>query len=178
MTSTPGPPPSPRGTRRPSAWALAAFARLPAGLRIRLIRWVAPSHTVGSLCLIEHGDRLLMLRQSHRWGWTLPGGLIDRGETAAQAARREVAEETGLDVEVGLPFGVVVDPRTRRVDVLFRVPVDHEPAVRLHREAVEAAWLSPAEAGAVDPPTAEALRTLDLARRPGAHQGRLLGPLP
>ena len=176
MTSTPGRPPSPRGTRRPSAWLLAGFARLPAGLRVRLIRWWAPSHTVGSLCLIEHEGRLLMLRQSHRWGWTLPGGLIDRGETAAQAARREVAEETGLDVEVGLPFGVVVDPRVRRVDVLYRVPADHRPEVHLRQEAVEAAWLSPAEAGAVDPPTAEALRTFEAARLPGAHQGRLLSP--
>jgi hypothetical protein len=50
-----------------------------------------------------------------------------------------VAEETGLDVEVGLPFAVVVDTPTRRVDVLFWVPADHRPRVVAASEAVEAA---------------------------------------
>ncbi len=174
--SGPAPPPWPEGRASPRQWALAGFARLPVRVRLWVIRRVAPSHHAGALCLIEHEGRLLMLRQSHRWGWTLPGGLLDRGEGPDVTARREVAEETGLDVEPALPFGVVVDTDARRVDVLFWVPVDHRPRVVTGSEALEAAWLTREEAGAVDESTAQALRVFEEYRRPGAHAGRLLGP--
>lgn len=40
--------------------------------------------------------------------WSVPGGKLERGETLAQAVSREVAEETGLVVEVG-PLACVVE---------------------------------------------------------------------
>src|SRR5881227_3376430 len=48
--------------------------------------------------------RLLLVRRAHepsRGLWSIPGGRIEPGETAAEAAAREVREETGLIVEVG-----------------------------------------------------------------------------
>jgi 8-oxo-dGTP diphosphatase len=155
-------------------WALHGFRRIPRPLRLRLVRTLTPSFTVGSLCMIEHDGRLLLLRQHHRHGWTLPGGLINRGETAEAAACREVLEETGLRVEVGAPVAVVVDPRSRWVDVLFHVPVDHEPRVQVASEAARAAWLTMEKAGQVDGPTAHAFAEFTRARRPGAQVGRLL----
>lgn len=51
----------------------------------------------------EDGNRLVMIRQYRypldAWLYELPAGLIDRGETASQAAVREMKEETGLDFE-------------------------------------------------------------------------------
>jgi 8-oxo-dGTP diphosphatase len=157
-------------------WALSAFRRLPRSVRLRLVRTITPNYTIGALCLIEHEGRLLLLRQRHRHGWTLPGGLVDRGETAEQAVRREVLEETGLVVEVGAPIGVVVEPRTRWVDVLFHVPVDAPPLVHPASEAVRAAWLAPDRAGDIDDSTRRAFETFTRAGVDGARVGRLISP--
>lgn len=157
-------------------WALSAFRRLPRFVRLQLIRTLTPNYTVGALCLIEHEGRLLLLRQRHRYGWTLPGGLVARGETAEQAVCREVMEETGLVVEVGTAIGVVVEPRSRWVDVLFHIPVDEPPGVQVASEAVRAAWLSPEHAGPVDESTLGAFDMFARARRDGAPVGRLVSP--
>jgi ADP-ribose pyrophosphatase YjhB (NUDIX family) len=52
----------------------------------------------------DESGRLLLIRRGHAPSlglWSLPGGRIEPGETAAAAAAREVKEETGLEVEVG-----------------------------------------------------------------------------
>lgn len=167
---TPASPGLPAVRRR----ALSVYRRLPRWARLALLHTFAPSHTVGSLCFIEHEGRLLMLRQLHRRGWTLPGGLVDRGEDAQQAAVREVEEETGLRIRVGQPLTVVLDPRTRRVDVLFHVPVRARPAVAPASEAVQAAWLTPAEAVPVDEATASALAAFTQARDGADRTGEVL----
>jgi 8-oxo-dGTP diphosphatase len=153
--------------------ALSLYRRLPRWLRLFIIRRVAPGHTVGALCLIEHDGRLLMLGQRHRRGWTFPGGLLNRGENAASAVVREVMEETGLAVEVGLPFATVVEPSSRRVDVLFWVPADSSPPVRASGEALTAGWVAPAEVGEVDEPTAQTLAEFARFRAGASHEGRL-----
>lgn len=156
-------------------WALTGFRRMPRRLRVAAVRVVAPSHTVGAVCFVEHDGRILVLRQHHRPGWTLPGGLVNRGERADEAVVRELREETGLDVEVDLPIGVVVEPRSRRVDVVFHVVSGAAHDVRPGSEAIEAAWLRPDELGAIDEPTATVLDVLRRWREGTAHSGRVLG---
>jgi mutator protein MutT len=60
-----------------------------------------PRVGVGVMIQNEKGEVLLGLRQgSHGAGeWSFPGGHLDFGETIFQTAKREVKEETGLDVE-------------------------------------------------------------------------------
>lgn len=56
---------------------------------------------------------LLLIRRGHapsRGRWSLPGGRVEPGETAREALVREMAEETGLVVEVGDLVGEVTRP--------------------------------------------------------------------
>jgi len=157
--------------------ALRTFRALPRPLRILAVRIIAPHHTVGALCFLERDDgRVLLLRQYHRDGLTLPGGLLNRGEDPARAVVREVREETGLTVDVDMPFATLVAPGSRRVDVLFHVPLTGEVAVRADGEAIGAEWLALAEAGEVDEPTAMSFAAFERWRANGAvvHRGRVL----
>jgi 8-oxo-dGTP diphosphatase len=162
--------------RRPYKMALSLYRRLPRFLRLFIIRRIAPGHTVGALCLIEHQGRLLMLDQRHRRGWTFPGGLLNRGEDAAEAVVREVEEETGLRIQVHLPFTIVVDPASRRIDILYWVQAEWAPPVHASGEALTAEWVAPANMGEVDDPTAEALAQFARFRAGASHQGQLLDP--
>ncbi len=51
------------------------------------------------------GEEVLLAVRADVWGWELPGGNLEPGESAEEALRREVEEETGLDVEVGRHVG-------------------------------------------------------------------------
>ena len=165
------------GISTPRRLALRTFRALPRPLRIMAVRIIAPGHTVGALCFLERDDgRVLLLRQYHRDGLTLPGGLLNRGEDPARAVVREVLVETGLAVEVDMPFATLVAPGSRRVDVLFHVPVGEELPVRADGEAIHAEWLALAEAGEVDEPTATSFTAFDKWKAQGSatHLGRIL----
>jgi 8-oxo-dGTP diphosphatase len=61
--------------------------------------------------VIESDEGIVLVRRRNPpLGWALPGGFVDRGESVAQAARREAKEETGLDVELTELLGVYSDP--------------------------------------------------------------------
>jgi phosphoglycolate phosphatase-like HAD superfamily hydrolase/ADP-ribose pyrophosphatase YjhB (NUDIX family) len=57
-----------------------------------------PIATVGAL-VFDHEDRVLMVK-THKWSglWGIPGGKIEYAETALEALRREIKEETALDI--------------------------------------------------------------------------------
>ncbi|HYD07617.1 MAG TPA: NUDIX domain-containing protein [Reyranella sp.] len=57
-------------------------------------------HPLSIKGVVVHDDRVLLLL-NERGEWDLPGGRPDPGEDHRAALRREVREETGLDVEVG-----------------------------------------------------------------------------
>ena len=160
--------------RRGYTAALLAFRRMPAPVRRTMVRAGTPGFTVGAVVAIECGEEVLFLRQPHRTGWSLPGGLLGRGERASEAVVREVYEETGLTIEVGLPLTCQVNPRVRRVDVIYRLLVDHKPRVRVGGEAKGYRWMPPDRLPEADAATREILDVLDRARDAQQMTGRLV----
>jgi ADP-ribose pyrophosphatase YjhB (NUDIX family) len=129
---------------------------------------------VGVLAVVMRDDRVLVVRRTNppmpgRWGF--PGGVLELGETVAQGAMRELAEETGVIAEAAGPLTVI--------DTIDR---DQEGRVRYHYtlvavigdwqsgegvpgdDAGEVAWLTRDEIVDRGLPTAPALLPLlDLA---------------
>lgn len=96
------------------------------------------------------------INRAGRLEWCLPKGHLENEETAAQAARREVAEETGVEGSVVAPLGSVdywfsvAGYRVHKVVHHFllratggRITVENDP----DHEAVDAAWVPFAELG-------------------------------
>jgi len=63
--------------------------------------------------LVDRPDRpfVLIERRYPPFGWAVPGGFVDVGETVEQAAIREAKEETCLDVTLTALLGIYSDPK-------------------------------------------------------------------
>jgi 8-oxo-dGTP pyrophosphatase MutT (NUDIX family) len=95
------------------------------------------ARTSGRVLLLDREDRVLLLRGSDPvdpaagdW-WFTPGGGLDSGESAEQGARRELREETGLDLaDVGPPVWIrtaefsFLGRRYRQAETFFLARVD------------------------------------------------------
>ncbi|MGB9719928.1 MAG: NUDIX domain-containing protein [bacterium] len=69
-----------------------------------------PVPTVDIIIEIENGI-ILIKRKNPPYGWAIPGGFIDYGESAESAAIREAKEETNLDIFDLKQFHVYSDPK-------------------------------------------------------------------
>ncbi|GER91348.1 DNA mismatch repair protein MutT [Dictyobacter vulcani] len=60
----------------------------------------APRHIISAAAIVLNEDNKILLIKGPRRGWEMPGGQVEEGESLKDAARREVKEETGIDIEV------------------------------------------------------------------------------
>lgn len=103
-----------------------------------------PEICVGAIAVSD--DALLMIRRGHgpaAGRWSVPSGRIERGETAAEAIVRELAEETGLDGVCGplLGWAELISDEAHFVVLNFEVVIlsDRDPVAG--SDAAEAAWV-------------------------------------
>lgn len=109
-------------------------------------------------CLIDQGRVLLAQRPLHKSDgglWELPGGKVERGEEDAEALRRELKEELGIDVEVGAELGRVQVPLLDRDLLLVAYHVPHWRGRPQALEAPALRWLARAELEQIACPPAD-----------------------
>jgi len=91
----------------------------------------APLLTVDIIIELEGRGVVLINRKNPPFGWALPGGFVDYGETLEEAAVREALEETSLQVELTRQFHAYSDPnrdpRGHTVAVVFIARASGEP---------------------------------------------------
>ena len=115
-----------------------------------------PEHPlVGVGAVIVEGDRVVLVRRGAEpmaGQWSIPGGMLELGETMRAGAEREAREETGLQVEAGEVLGVMdrilpdAEGKTRfhyvLIDFICRRVAGE---LRAGGDAAEARWVSEPE---------------------------------
>ena len=94
---------------------------------------------VGVGAVVVRDGKALVIKRAHeprKGEWSLPGGLLELGESLQDAARREIKEETSLDIEVG-PV----------IETFDRVHRDDQGKIRYHFVIVDfVCWVNGGEA--------------------------------
>ena len=117
-----------------------------------MVEQVFPEPTVGALIFNEEGKIFLM--KSHKWRnkYVIPGGHIELGESLEEALKREIKEETGLDifdiVFISFQEFIFDDAFWKRKHFIF---LDYacktkSKKVVLDSEGQEFIWINPKEA--------------------------------
>ncbi|MHC4408614.1 MAG: NUDIX domain-containing protein [Planctomycetota bacterium] len=110
------------------------------GHRIAL-RWPRRRRRQGACVAVWRGAELLVVRHSYEPGWFLPGGAAKRGESLAEAGRRELREETGIEAELD---ALVPCFTTAWIHVLELCPTRTPEVTVDGREVTEARFADPA----------------------------------
>ena len=113
---------------------------LPGWLRLKIIRTTQAKFTVSAAAIITNEERqVLLLNHALRpfSGWGLPGGFVGVREQPEEAIRREIREETGLELNELEMFSI----RTigQHVEILFTAKAVGTAEV-MSREILELGW--------------------------------------
>ncbi len=96
----------------------------------QVAEWKNPKVTVDIIIDVDV-KVVLIERANEPYGWALPGGYVDYGESLEQAAVREAKEETGLDVtltgQLGAYSDPARDPRQHNISVVFTATATGNP---------------------------------------------------
>ncbi|UBV20823.1 NUDIX hydrolase [Mycolicibacterium fortuitum] len=132
-----------------------------------------PKHSVSVAGIVVRDDgRVLVIKRDDNGHWEAPGGVLELDESFEAGVRREVLEETGLEVTVERLTGVYKNMTHGIVALVYRCrPVDGEPHAT--EEAREIRWMTKEEVESAMVP-AFSVRVLDAfeeAPQSRAHDG-------
>lgn len=115
-----------------------------------------PLHTVVVGCLVRNAREEVLLIRHRKRGWEIPQGRVEECENLVDAARREVAEEAGVSVEIG-PLAAVwsmVSPTSALIFAFLGRYLSGE--LNPTDDSEEAAWVS--EEKALEMVTSQVMR--------------------
>lgn len=107
------------------------------------VRLTVPRRRVGvALVLLNRDRQVLLLRHVFHPAvpWGLPGGWLNRRETPAAGAIRELREETGLSADLGSVVHIDGEARPDHIAIAYVGYSDQPEKIRLSPEIIEAAW--------------------------------------
>ena len=86
----------------------------------------APRHSVSVAAIItdDHG-RVLVVQRRDNGKWEPPGGILELDETIEEGLRREVREETGVEINTGRLTGVYKNTKLGVVALVFHTTISH-----------------------------------------------------
>src|SRR3954453_18084436 len=102
-----------------------------------------PKHSVSvAAAIIDNQGRFLVIRRADNGRWEPPGGVLELDESIEDGLIREVAEETGLQVEPVALTGVYKNMRRGIVALVFRCTVVAQFGQPPPNEVSEVVWLT------------------------------------
>lgn len=162
--------------RRPglldSAEHLVAIARWAPDEATRSARFFAslPRKVVAaSVICVDDDGRLLLVFDSYKRHWTLPGGVVDADEDPRLAAEREAWEEAGVRVRAGRILGLFAGSWPDRIVLVYEAKLT-EPAptpVPVHHHEVDACSWMPVDEAIRTVPKHVAFQIMRSMREPG-----------
>jgi len=123
----------------------ALWVRFPKRLRRWSVRATQAKFTVTAAGIIfDNEGQVLLLKHFFRpgSGWGIPGGFVQAGEHPEAALRRELREETGLELERAKVFGTRAFGRLNQIEIVFLGHANGTP-VPQSVEVDQAIWVSP-----------------------------------
>lgn len=66
--------------------------------------WVMPTHIVAAAGVVTNDKGEILMVKTYNANWVFPGGQVEVGENLIDAVKREIWEESGIEVEVGEVF--------------------------------------------------------------------------
>jgi len=120
-----------------------------------------PQSPIASVAVcVLNGQRILVAKRANppsQGLWSVPGGMVELGETLQEAARREINEECGIRIEVGEIFNVenlIVPDEKGRIQFHYIITylVAHYTSgeARPDSDALDVRWATPQELNNLD----------------------------
>ena len=96
------------------------YKGLPPDIRWDISYALTDKFVIGMVYFVEYEGKILLVRHSYQDKWGLPGGWLNKSESFAQSARRELREELGIDIDNIELLEVQKVPNSQIIDIAIR----------------------------------------------------------